>query len=243
MFRKSKQFRRFQDVVQQIQEAILDNRLSKGDVLPSERELKEIFNVSRGTLREALRVLEDRGLIEIKIGNHGGAFVRKLTPQRASENLAILIRSQVVTLQDLAEFRQTIEGEIGALAAQRVTQEEIAALRRLAMEGENFIEYDENQQNEFLSIDQQFHIELGKITKNPVYRMVMSTIHGNILRYYKQYLLMTREDIKENVRFFHEMIECLEQQQVNEARIIAQGHVMKFSRKKIRQTTHTNIAA
>jgi DNA-binding FadR family transcriptional regulator len=60
MFQAAKQTKVFQDVVEQIQGAILDGRLKTGDTLPSERQLKEMFNISRGTLREALRVLECR---------------------------------------------------------------------------------------------------------------------------------------------------------------------------------------
>ncbi len=72
MFQKAKQNRIFQDVVDQIQEAILQGRLKAGNKLPSERELQEIFQTSRGTLREALRVLEQKGLITIKTGVSGG---------------------------------------------------------------------------------------------------------------------------------------------------------------------------
>lgn len=62
MFQAAKQTKIFQDVVEQIQEAILDGRLKAVDMLPAERELKQMFNISRGTLREALRVLEQKGL-------------------------------------------------------------------------------------------------------------------------------------------------------------------------------------
>lgn len=58
MFQEARQNRTFQNVIDQIQEAILQGRLKAGDKLPPERELKEMFNTSRGTLREALRVLE-----------------------------------------------------------------------------------------------------------------------------------------------------------------------------------------
>ena len=68
MFQAAKQTKVFQDVVEQIQEAILDGRLTAGQTLPAERELKEMLSISRGTLREALRVLEHKGLIEIKLG-------------------------------------------------------------------------------------------------------------------------------------------------------------------------------
>jgi DNA-binding FadR family transcriptional regulator len=68
MFKRAKQNRVFQDVVDQIQDAILSGKLPPGSKLPAERDLKEMFNTSRGTLREALRVLEQKGLIEIKLG-------------------------------------------------------------------------------------------------------------------------------------------------------------------------------
>ena len=58
MFQTTKQTKIFQNVVEQIQEAIFDGRLKTGETLPAERELKSMFNVSRGTLREALRVLD-----------------------------------------------------------------------------------------------------------------------------------------------------------------------------------------
>ena len=63
MFIKAKQSRVFQDVVEQIQNAIISGKLEPGSKLPAERELKDMFNTSRGTLREALRVLEQKGLI------------------------------------------------------------------------------------------------------------------------------------------------------------------------------------
>ena len=79
MFRVASQNRVFQDVVAQVQEAILKGKLKTGDMLPSERELKAMFDTSRATLREALRVLEERGLIEIRTGVHGGVLVKAVT--------------------------------------------------------------------------------------------------------------------------------------------------------------------
>ena len=78
LFRAAKQNRIFQDVVEQIQEAIIEGHLKVGDRLPPERELKEMLQTSRSTLREALRVLEQKGLIEIKLGMGGGAVVKTL---------------------------------------------------------------------------------------------------------------------------------------------------------------------
>jgi len=88
MFKKAKQNRVFQDVVEQIQDAILSGELEPGAKLPAERELKEMFNTSRGTLREALRVLEQKGLIQIKLGVAGGAIVKQIDTDPMAESLA-----------------------------------------------------------------------------------------------------------------------------------------------------------
>src|SRR6185369_12119028 len=98
MFHKVKQNRVFQDVVEQIQEAIVSGKLAAGSLLPAERELKERFEVSRGTLREALRVLEQKGLIQIKTGVSGGPIVKGVGTEQMSESLAPLIRYQKVSV-------------------------------------------------------------------------------------------------------------------------------------------------
>ncbi|MCK7504178.1 MAG: GntR family transcriptional regulator [Desulfobacterales bacterium] len=99
MFQTAKPTKVFQEVVAQIEEAILAGRIETGQTLPSERELKEMFQISRGTLREALRVLEQKGLIEIRLGVGGGSVVRAVDAGRVSESLGLLIRSQKVSLQ------------------------------------------------------------------------------------------------------------------------------------------------
>ncbi|MCP4669772.1 MAG: FadR family transcriptional regulator, partial [Desulfobacula sp.] len=110
MFKKAKQNRVFQDVVDQIQNAILNGELAPGSKLPPERALKDMFDTSRGTLREALRVLEQKGLIEIKLGVAGGAIVKRIDTEPIAESLALLIRSGKVSLKHLSEFRILIEG-------------------------------------------------------------------------------------------------------------------------------------
>ena len=126
LFRKAKQNRIFQDVVEQIQDVILDGKIKPGERLPSERELGEMLGTSRGTLREALRILEQKGLIEIRLGVNGGAIVKETNWEQMSETLALLIRSQSVALEHLAEFREGVEGIIASLAAEREQQKMIS---------------------------------------------------------------------------------------------------------------------
>jgi len=157
LFREAAQNRIFQDVVNQIQDAIIDGRLKAGEVLPPERDLKEMFNTSRGTLREALRVLEERGLIEIRLGVNGGAIVKEVSAQQATRTLGRLIRCQMVSLNHLAEFREGIEGYVASLAAQRATAEDIQALRALLEQARACIESEPAERDVFLETDRLFH--------------------------------------------------------------------------------------
>ena len=78
MFTKVRQVRAFESVIQQMEAVILQGSFSVGDRLPSERELQGLMDVSRNTLRESLRVLEQKGLVEIRKGHRGGIFVKEI---------------------------------------------------------------------------------------------------------------------------------------------------------------------
>ena len=110
MFRKTVQNRIYQDLVEQIQDAILDGKLKPGDKLPSQRELVELFQTSRASLREALRVLQHKGLIEVKLGVSGGAVVKDINTEQITEDLSLLMQHQKVSFDQLAEFREGVEG-------------------------------------------------------------------------------------------------------------------------------------
>jgi DNA-binding FadR family transcriptional regulator len=131
MFKQAKKNRAFEDVISQIQESIFQGRLKEGDKLPGERKLREIFKISRGTLREALRALEQKGLITIKTGVRGGAFICPVDNKLMSESLDLLLRDQKITLKELAEFREAVEGLIAAKAAQKAKKVDLRQLNNI----------------------------------------------------------------------------------------------------------------
>lgn len=161
-FQKATKSRIFQDVVDQIQEAILTQRLNQGDRLPPERELCETFNISRGTLREALRVLEYKGLIEIKLGTGGGAVVRSAGMEQFTETLGLLIRFGKVSVIDIGEFRAGIEGQIATLAAQKASAADIVFLDKLLEKLNKFKDIGVSGWNDFLETDQKLHREIAR---------------------------------------------------------------------------------
>ena len=229
MFKKAKQTRVFQDVVEQIQDAILNGQLPPGAKLPAERELKDMFNTSRGTLREALRVLEQKGLIEIKLGVAGGAIVKQIDAEPIVESLALLIRSGEISLDHLAEFRIKIEGSLVELAASRATTENICNLETLYQQAKAF--YEKDDWENFLKTDEKLHTYIGIMTRNPVFQFVQKSIHDNIHRYYKEYLPMNRERTLENLTDFKKIIAAMKVKDAKKASGIIMDHVKRFNDK------------
>jgi DNA-binding FadR family transcriptional regulator len=227
-FRAAKQNRIFHDVVDQVQEAIIEGRLKAGDMLPPERELKEMLKTSRGTLREALRVLEEKGLIEIKLGVGGGPIVKSLGTEQISESLALLIRYQKVSLNHLAEFREGVEGNVAALAAERAKKIDIKKLKELLVEAKNQLEKGVSHWDDFVRIDEQMHTVLAKTAENPIYKSLVKVIHDNIHRYYERFLPREEHVLRENYQDLCDIVRAVEQKRATEARSLAQHHVRRF---------------
>jgi DNA-binding FadR family transcriptional regulator len=237
MFKKAKQNRVFQDVVEQVQDAILNGKLKPGTKLPPERELKDMFTTSRGTLREALRVLEQKGLIEIKLGVTGGAIVKRIDAEPTVESLALLIRSGGVSLEHLAEFRIKLEGSLVELAATRATKKDIKELESIYNQAKAF--YEKNDWENFLKTDEKAHTYMGTMTRNPVFQFVQKTIHANIHQYYREYLHMNRKRTLENLTDFEKIIDAMKANDAKAASEIMMDHVKRFSN-KMQEKTNEN---
>ena len=229
MFQTAKPTKVFQEVVAQIEEAILAGRIETGQTLPSERDLKEMFQISRGTLREALRVLEQKGLIEIRLGVGGGSVVRAMDAGRVSESLGLLIRSQKVSLNHLAEFREAVEGSIAAQAAERRSASDIRKLRDLLGVARSCVQAGRGRRDEFLEVDKQIHMTIAATTQNPIYQSVLTSIHDNIHRYYDRFLSMDDQEIQENFRDLCDVVDAIEKGAADDARRLARGHVQRFN--------------
>ncbi len=124
-----KSTRIYEEIVRQVKQLIADGKLKSGDQLPPERDLAEKFMVSRTSVREALRALQSRGLVEIRAGE--GAFVRDISVEMLIEPLALVILPHREAVGELFEARRLLEPAIAALAARRATREELAEMERI----------------------------------------------------------------------------------------------------------------
>jgi GntR family transcriptional repressor for pyruvate dehydrogenase complex len=122
-------------ISEQIRNAIVTGRLKAGDRLSPERELAEQFGVSRVTVRDALRSLEAMGLIEVKVGARGGAFVTAPTGSKVAQTMSDMMLMSATTPEDIVEARLVVELGTVTLACSRASDEELAALRELCEQG------------------------------------------------------------------------------------------------------------
>lgn len=161
-------------IVNQISDLIREGRLEPGDSLPPERELATTFGVSRVTVRDALRVLEVLGLVRIRVGSAGGAFVTAPSPEVLGQSLSNILAVQSYAPEEVAEVRLVLELGIMDLVLERITDEDIAELRVLcehAAERLNAGEYDSA-----LSIG--FHSRLAACSRNAAISMLSVAFSG-----------------------------------------------------------------
>jgi DNA-binding FadR family transcriptional regulator len=113
-----------------LRERILNGELAEGASLPAERELVKQTQMSRATVREALRILEVQNLVRVKAGRAGGAFVQRPTTKSMANSVSMLIRGQHIKLADLMETREALEPFCAELAARTRTDEDLVTLDR-----------------------------------------------------------------------------------------------------------------
>jgi len=229
MFKTVKTNKAYQDVVEQIQEAIIAGTLQPGQQLPAERELKEQFGISRGTLREALRVLEQKGLIEIRTGVAGGSIIREVHSETLSENLGLLIRNRAVSLRDLAEFREGMEGGVAALAAKRASAKDQAKLGELLATAESHLKEGRTGWDAFVRTDEQIHMALARMSGNQLFITVLESLYHNIHTYYENYLPWSEALLMENFGDLQAIVAAVSAGDAELAREHAQGHVRRFN--------------
>jgi GntR family transcriptional repressor for pyruvate dehydrogenase complex len=161
----------YEQVAKQIEQLILSGELRSGDRLPTEREFAEQFHVSRTAVREAMKLLEQKGLVEMRPGR--GTQVIDGTSQAVRHSLRLMMRvGQQGNLLILVEMRELLEPDIAALAAERAGDAEISAMR----EAIATMDANLNSVDNYIAADNDFHRALAKATRNPVVLSLVDSI-------------------------------------------------------------------
>ncbi|MDT7762551.1 MAG: GntR family transcriptional regulator, transcriptional repressor for pyruvate dehydrogenase complex [Mycobacterium sp.] len=146
----------------QLRERILNGELAEGASLPAERELVKQTQMSRATVREALRILEVQNLVRVKAGRAGGAFVQRPTTKSMANSVSMLIRGRHIKLIDLMETREALEPFCAELGARNRTSEDLAVLDRA---NEEIAEPDADLE-QFLRANLDWHVGVAVASHN-----------------------------------------------------------------------------
>jgi len=215
-------------IIRQLEDAIVLGRLAVGDRLPSERDLQEQMEVSRNTLREGLRVLEQKGLVEIRKGRRGGIFVRELTSGPMAESLGLFVKSQRVTMEDISEFRQDLEGLLARRAAQRAGPGHLEELRRLLRRAEALAEAGPGEWEAFMETDKEVHLALARLGGNPLHHCFLETVHDNLHHWQiTAYLPRDEEMILTTLAELRELVGAVALGDGDRAEALAREHVQR----------------
>lgn len=156
-------------------ESILSRKLKVGDRLPSERELGEQFGVSRTVVREAVRALVAKGVIEVRSGS--GLRVAAVDAAAVSESMNLFLRGGTIDFEKVHEVRALLEVHIAGIAAERATPQDLARLSDIHEKMKRDLRDVEAAAHD----DLEFHRVIARATQNDLYLLLMDSIGSSLI--------------------------------------------------------------
>ncbi len=197
-------------IIDQVRDAVLSGRLKPGDRLASEKELVAQFGVSKGTMREALRVLEAMGLVEIRQGIGGGVFISEVEMKTTIHGIMNFLHFKSVSIKEITMVRFMLEPWVAHMAALSMTDRDRQRL-------EQMIEGDGEDLGSELTREIGFHRYLARMTQNPILILIMDFLDSLVKDFKIQ--LDLDDEFFVNVRDAHRSIlECLVRRDAEAAR-------------------------
>lgn len=211
--------RLYEQIVQQIEDSILKGILKPGDQLPAEREMATRFGVSRTAVREAVKALREKGLVEAYSGK--GTFVTNGTSQVIRQSLDLMAKiGQHDGLGHLVELRQILEPEIAALAARRIDDQLLITMR----EAVAIMERNMHDPDGYIEADLDFHLAMAEAVDNPLILSLLDSIVG-LLREQRMRIFAV-DNGPEHGQFHHKRIlDAIERHDSDAARALMRAHL------------------
>ena len=170
-FHPAKPRRAFDEIIAQVRESVRKGDLVSGDRLPAERQLAEQFAVSRNTVREALRMLEISGLVQLRRGATGGAFIAEANPSKVASTMMDMLELSQFSLTDLTEARGWMDTVVVRVACERADEEMLAKLDANVEEAARLSDWGDWERKALVHVE--FHNLLAEATGNPVMVVMM----------------------------------------------------------------------
>ena len=211
--------RLYEQIVQQIEESILKGTLKAGDQLPAERELAIRFGVSRTAVREAVKALREKGLVEAYSGR--GTFITDGTSQAVRQSFDLMVKiGQPEGSTDLAEVRSILEPEIAALAAERAEESDRATLR----EAVAVMDRSLKDADAYIEADLDFHLALAEAAANPLILSLIDSIVG-LLREQRLRIFQVEGGPQRGQVHHKRILGAMEKRDANRARAAMKAHL------------------
>lgn len=164
----------------QLRQQILDGTLPEGSALPVERVLASTVGLGRGTVRDALRVLEIEGLVVTKPGRAGGSFVRRPDSTTFTRSLNVLMHGRGIRFRSLLETREALEPSAARLAALHRTDADLAALEETSEK--LLAAKDAGDIPLFLAQNVEWHVAVGAASHNEIIDVIVHSLSRVMLR-------------------------------------------------------------
>ena len=211
----------YEQIVSHIERTIYEGRLRQGQKLPPERQLARDLKASRVAVREALRTLELRGLVEVRQGSTGGYFVREADDRPLVRDFATLFRLGRVSRAQLIEARRLIEPEVAFLAAQRASETDLKELAA-AVDQRDAEAASGGEPRRF---DLEFHRLLADAARNPVHAVVTHALMALEAEVIAPHVRMSEADSAEVNAAHRRIVEAIAARKAGEARVIMAAHI------------------
>jgi len=219
--------RLYEQIVQQIEESILKGEFSEGSQLPAERDLAKQFGVSRTAVREAIKALQEKGLVDAFPGR--GTFVTNGTSNSMRRSLDRIIKSgEPDGWAYLVEVREILEPEIAALAALRATDQDLATMQ----EAIDVMDSAGPDSDAYIEADLDFHLALAEAAANPIVLTLIDSIVG-LLREQRMRIFRIEGGPERGQCHHKHILEAIQRHDAQGARAAMQAHlsqVREFSR-------------
>lgn len=213
--------RLYEQVAARIQELILSAGWPAGSKMPSERELGEQFGVSRTVIREALKALSERGLVNVSPGR--GIFVVGPSTDALADSMRLLIQRHAVSHGNLVEARRLLEIQIAGLAAQRSQPTQVEKMRVAIQEMDSHID----EQERFIVADQAFHFALAEATQNTLLPLLVDSFAETLAE--TRRMIFPIEGTRSRGQDYHRrLLNAVVQRDATQARKIMDEHLKQF---------------
>ena len=215
-------------IMQQIKSAIFEKKIRPGEKLPSERQLMEQFQCSRVTVREALKALEYPGILEIRRGIQGGAYVVDPTIKSGHNLLQDMFLLGNIKISHLTEARVAIEPPTVWLAAERVKDEVLEQLRQNIEETRECLK--RKNPNDARLLNLEFHRIIAHASENPVLQFMIDSMMDVMENNISSTFVLSARPVENTLRFHEALYQAFKERDSAKAQELMLQHIREIQR-------------